>query len=206
MILSANFITRTITAIILLSVAITVFFLGSWAVDFLIISIALLSCRELYNLIKSYRITYLLLATIMIIIPYSALIYLYSSNQNMLIWLMLCIWTTDISAYCFGKKYGNKKIFPTISPNKTWAGLIGAIIMSSICGIIVTYIFHLPSSFLFLGGIIAVIAQIGDFFESLIKRIYKASDSSSLLPGHGGILDRMDGIIFTAPFLSMFFV
>ena len=204
--LSTNFVTRTITAIILLTLVITIFLLGKWTVYFSIMSIALLSCKEIHNLIKSYGITYLLLTMIMVVIPYSALMYLYSSNQSILIWLMLCIWTTDISAYCFGKKYGGKKILPSISPNKTWSGLIGAIIMSTICGIIVTYTYHLPNSFLLLGGLIAIISQIGDFFESMIKRIYKASDSGSILPGHGGILDRMDGIIFTAPFLSIFFV
>ena len=201
---SGNLIARIITAVVLLSLVTTVFFLGKWAVYSLIMSVALLSCKELLGIIKSNGVIYLLLVIIMVIIPYSALIYVYSANQNILIWLMLCIWTTDISAYFFGKSFGERKIFPKISPNKTWAGLMGAMVMSAMLGAIFAYLLHLPYSFLLFGPLIAVISQLGDFFESMIKRIYKVDDSSSILPGHGGILDRMDGIIFTAPFISMF--
>ena len=199
--LSSNLLVRAITSTVLLSLIAWVLFLGEWALYCLIISIALLSCKELIDITKSYLI-FLPLAMIMIIIPYSGVIYIYSTNQNVLIWLMLCIWTTDISAYFSGKIVGGEKIFPVISPNKTWAGLIGGIFACALFSIIFTYLLKLPYYFIFLSSVVTITAQMGDFFESAIKRIYKIDNSSSILPGHGGILDRMDGIIFTAPIFA----
>lgn len=117
---------------------------------------------------------------------------------------MLCVWATDIAAYSFGKIIGGKKILSIISPKKTWSGLIGGVVMSWICGLLTAYFLKLPYYFLFLGAPIAIVSQIGDFFESAVKRVYSVNDSGYILPGHGGVLDRMDGVIFTAPMITWF--
>ncbi len=200
--MNSNLLLRTITSIILLSLVIWVFFLGDWAVYFLTISMTLLSCKELMKMVNN-KIIFTLLTMIMVLIPYSALIHLYSLDHNIVLWLLTCIWATDIAAYFTGKTCGKKKICSMISPNKTWAGLVGGLIASSVSGFIIAYFLTLPYQFFFLGPIVTITAQIGDFFESGIKRIYHCDDSGSILPGHGGILDRMDGIIFTAPIFAL---
>ncbi|MBQ4875113.1 MAG: phosphatidate cytidylyltransferase [Rickettsiaceae bacterium H1] len=197
--MSSNFLARVFTSIVLLSLVLWVFFLGEWALYCLIMIVVLISCKELFDMVKKNYLIFFPLIIIMVIIPYSALIYVYSTNRNMLIWLMFCIWVTDIFAYFSGKIIGGKKLFPSISPNKTCSGLVGAIAMSTLFGLIFAYFLKLPYYFFFLGPLVTITAQLGDFFESGIKRIYQVNDSSSILPGHGGILDRMDGIIFTAP-------
>ena len=110
------------------------------------------------------------------------------------------VWATDVMAYVFGKTIGGPKLAPVISPNKTWAGLAGGIIGATIIGAAMS--FFIPNtSLLYLvvfGGILAVISQIGDLFESSLKRKYDVKDSGGILPGHGGMLDRLDGMLAVA--------
>jgi phosphatidate cytidylyltransferase len=115
------------------------------------------------------------------------------------------IWTTDISAYAFGKWIGGAKLAPRISPNKTWAGLIGAMISTGLVFLLIGEIYHLPSSayLVLLGAVFAITSQLGDMGESWLKRKANLKDSGSLLPGHGGILDRIDGIITAAPLYAI---
>jgi phosphatidate cytidylyltransferase len=114
------------------------------------------------------------------------------------------VWATDIGAYAFGRMIGGPKIVPSISPSKTWAGLIGGIITVAVLILIVFTIqteqwpnqwgIALPLSML--GAVlIAVIAQTGDFFESWLKRRAGMKDSGALIPGHGGLFDRIDGLL-----------
>lgn len=107
------------------------------------------------------------------------------------------VWATDVMAYVFGKTIGGPKLAPVISPNKTWAGLLGGVIGAAIIGAAIS--FFLPNttllSLVVFGGILAVISQIGDLFESSLKRKYDVKDSGGILPGHGGMLDRLDGML-----------
>lgn len=119
--------------------------------------------------------------------------------------LFLVIWATDIGAYFSGKSIGGPKIAPRISPNKTWAGLIGGMIAA----MIVAYAAYTllmggnvsPIRILGLGAICAILAQTSDFAESAWKRNFGIKDASNLIPGHGGVLDRLDGIFLVAPSL-----
>lgn len=117
--------------------------------------------------------------------------------------VLALVWTTDIAAYATGRTFGGPKLAPAISPNKTWAGLIGAILATTAVAFMIAshLAYPLPSPYL-LGIGIAVIAQSGDFFESWLKRKASLKDSGTLLPGHGGILDRIDGLITAAPFFA----
>lgn len=133
----------------------------------------------------------------------------------MTLWFILMVWGVDIGGYIVGTSLKGPKLAPTISPNKTWSGLIGGMIFSIAISFIYMYavkrIFDLPMplteqlKFAQLGALIAVVAQIGDLIESSIKRYLGIKDSSSLIPGHGGVFDRIDGLIFAAPIVYCFF-
>jgi len=137
-----------------------------------------------------------------------ALIYLrglYPYGQAMLFYLVAVIWATDSCAYFAGKAIGGPKLAPVISPKKTWAGFIGGILAAGLIGHGVAYFTHLPHQGFAapLAMAMAVTAQIGDLFESIVKRRSGAKESSHLIPGHGGMLDRIDGLIFAAIFLAL---
>lgn len=111
------------------------------------------------------------------------------------------IWILDTTAYFIGTKFGKNKILPSISPNKSWqgaiAGFIACVAMSLIIGQFMIKNYWLNN--LIIGIILGIWAQVGDFAESLIKRSARAKDSSSIIPGHGGVLDRIDSLILTVP-------
>ncbi len=115
------------------------------------------------------------------------------------LYLFAIVWTTDSAAFLFGRAIGGPRLAPRISPKKTWAGLIGATLSSAIVGLVFGLVFGIFSLWLaVLGMVLAVVAQLGDLGELGIKRIFGTKDSSSLIPGHGGVLDRIDGLIFAA--------
>ena len=123
-----------------------------------------------------------------------------SDNNNKLIFiylLLVCV-MTDLGGYIFGKFFQGKKL-TNISPNKTYSGLIGSYILSNIVFIYFFFKFNFSYSFLIFTFIICSISQVGDLFISYLKRKAKVKDTGVLLPGHGGILDRIDGIIFALP-------
>jgi phosphatidate cytidylyltransferase len=121
-------------------------------------------------------------------------------------WLFLIVWATDIGAYVFGRTIGGPKIAPAISPSKTWAGLLGGCVfvglvmvgMTSARGGLASGVFApwvIALVVAALGIPLAVLAQAGDFFESWMKRRAGVKDSGALIPGHGGIFDRVDGLL-----------
>lgn len=114
---------------------------------------------------------------------------------GLVLWTLVVVWATDILAYFTGRAIGGPKLAPRISPKKTWAGLIGGILGAGLFGWLVATWFHLPAIFSALGPAMAVLAQAGDLFESRLKRKAGVKDSGALLPGHGGALDRLDGLI-----------
>jgi len=122
---------------------------------------------------------------------------------------LFMVWATDIGAYAMGKNMGKTKLFPSISPNKTVAGSMGGIIITVLVSVVMYLIFksHYPQfglmRIVIFAVLFSIISQIGDLVESSIKRYYGIKDSGNILPGHGGILDRFDGLIFVFPFMHM---
>lgn len=119
-------------------------------------------------------------------------------------WLLLCllatIWIADSAAYFAGKNFGKHKLAPTISPGKTWEGVLGALIAVTLFGAILFFGFKVDTLAMFpVLWMITGLGVIGDLFESMIKRQANIKDSGDLLPGHGGILDRIDGVIPSLP-------
>jgi len=111
------------------------------------------------------------------------------------LWALAIVWATDIGAYFAGRAIGGPKLAPKISPNKTWAGLIGGMVAAGIAGALIAEFGHLPAAALWLPPLLAVVAQIGDLIESGMKRHVGLKDSGKILPGHGGLLDRIDGML-----------
>lgn len=114
-------------------------------------------------------------------------------------WTLAIVWATDIGAYFAGRSIGGPKLAPVISPNKTWAGLIGGVVAALAVGLLFREFAGLPLELVLASPILAVIAQIGDLYESMLKRQAGVKDSGTILPGHGGVLDRLDGLVPVAP-------
>ncbi|MGF7161434.1 phosphatidate cytidylyltransferase [Rhodoligotrophos appendicifer] len=117
-----------------------------------------------------------------------------------IIWLLLIVWSADTAAYLVGRLIGGPKLAPRISPGKTRSGFGGALLGGAIAAGATGFVLQLPSlaMLMLLGAVIAAISQLGDLFESLLKRHAEVKDSGHLIPGHGGILDRVDGLITAA--------
>ncbi len=111
------------------------------------------------------------------------------------LWTLMIVWATDIGAYFAGRAIGGPKLAPGLSPNKTWAGLIGGMASAGLVGAAISSAGGLPVLCWVAGAPLAVAAQIGDLFESWLKRRSGVKDSGSLLPGHGGVMDRLDGVV-----------
>jgi phosphatidate cytidylyltransferase len=114
-----------------------------------------------------------------------------------ILFLFAIVWTADIAAYFVGRALGGPKLVPRVSPNKTWAGAIGGLLASVVAAIVVAKMAALTSFFALamLAIVLSVLAQAGDLFESFLKRRFNAKDSSHLIPGHGGLMDRLDGFV-----------
>lgn len=130
-----------------------------------------------------------------IAIPAFCLLVLSWADYALVFWLMLVTWSTDIFAYFAGRSIGGPKLAPRISPNKTWAGLIGGMVGAAAVGALAAYWFDLDALFIFAGAPMGLLAQAGDLYESSVKRKAGVKDSGTLLPGHGGVLDRLDGLL-----------
>ncbi|SOC93394.1 phosphatidate cytidylyltransferase [Rhizobium sp. AN5] len=115
-----------------------------------------------------------------------------------ILFIFAVVWSTDILAYFVGRAIGGPKLAPAISPGKTWSGAIGGAVAALIGGGAVSLAYHGRISLLLLGLalILSVFSQIGDLFESFVKRRFQVKDSSHLIPGHGGFMDRVDGLVF----------
>lgn len=136
-------------------------------------------------------------------IPLFALTWLRGDTEGGLhqfLWLLIVIGATDTCAYLVGRLVGGPRLAPRISPGKTWAGLIGGVAGASLLGAVVGHGLGAGLALCAtMAGILALIGQAGDLFESFLKRRAGVKDSGHLIPGHGGLLDRVDGLVFAAP-------
>jgi phosphatidate cytidylyltransferase len=114
-----------------------------------------------------------------------------------LLWVLALVWATDTGAYIAGRRIGGAKLAPRISPNKTWSGLGGGIAAAALVGAVAALWLGTSSVWLLLGvsAALAIVEQVGDLAESAFKRRFGVKDSSDIIPGHGGVLDRVDGLL-----------
>jgi phosphatidate cytidylyltransferase len=117
-----------------------------------------------------------------------------------ILWLFAVVWGTDTCAYFTGRALGGPKLWPRVSPKKTWSGAIGGLIGGAVLGLIVLWLAGIAVKWphLLLSLAFSVATQGGDLFESSLKRRYDVKDAGSIIPGHGGVMDRLDGFIFAA--------
>lgn len=117
-------------------------------------------------------------------------------------YLFLVVWGTDVAAYVCGRTFGGPRLWPAVSPNKTWSGAIGGVVISSLLGM--GFVAAVGGGSLVwafgLAVMLSAVSQLGDLFESSFKRKFNVKDSSQLIPGHGGLLDRVDGLVAAAVF------
>jgi phosphatidate cytidylyltransferase len=142
-------------------------------------------------------------------LPAIAMIWLrsdYSRGLMAIVFLIVVIVTSDTAAFLCGRLLGGPRLWPRVSPNKTWAGLIGALLASTLIGALFWFLVRdaAPLRLAAVAGGLAFVAQAGDLAESALKRRFGAKDSSSLIPGHGGVMDRVDGLVAAASVAGLF--
>ncbi|MCG7363395.1 phosphatidate cytidylyltransferase [Roseomonas sp. ACRSG] len=129
------------------------------------------------------------------------------AGRDNVLFLIAVVWASDIGAYMFGRMLGGPKLAPAISPGKTWSGASGGLVCTMVFGALVAaWATPYPDDMLKAAGIAAILGvatQLGDLFESYFKRRFGVKDSSALIPGHGGLLDRLDGLIAAAPLAAL---
>ena len=171
-----------------------------------IVIVCLFCTYEWYKIFKTKNYVYFL-GLLILLFFFGSLLKIYNLEDNNLkfLWLILIAWLTDIGGYVFGKLFGGAKLIK-ISPNKTWSGAIGSIILSQFAILIflldVNYQFNIYIIFAQL--FLSIIGQIGDILMSYIKRKNNKKDTSNFIPGHGGFLDRVDGLIWVIIFGNIF--
>lgn len=151
------------------------------------------------------KLLMLIIGLALLIPTWFAMVSLRNMSDWFLLSIMLVVWIADSADYFAGKRFGKHKLAPLISPGKTWEGVAGAILAVTLYGLILCYVLN-ESYWLVIGlWTLVVLSIMGDLLESLVKRQAGVKDSGKLLPGHGGVLDRIDGLIPTLP-LTMFYV
>ncbi len=129
-------------------------------------------------------------------------------NSSIIISIFILIWTHDTFAYIVGKSIGKTKLLATISPKKTVEGFVGGLLFSIGCSVIIAKFYNVnfdTSSWITIAILVSFLGTIGDLVESKFKRLAQVKDSGNIMPGHGGMLDRLDSIIFVTSFLFLFF-
>jgi phosphatidate cytidylyltransferase len=201
---------RILSAIILIPLMVTIVYQGGYIFTALIILAALLAGYEWYKMTfaVSQSIPHLLFGLIFIIFGTGSFIFLrlgIEQGAYLALTQMIAVWASDTGAYVTGKRFGGKKLAPLTSPNKTWAGLIGSMVFTGLFMFVLfaSLLGSLSYLWFFAGLSLGVIGQMGDLFVSQYKRRANLKDSGQVIPGHGGLLDRVDSWLLISPvFLS----
>ncbi|MDB2414537.1 phosphatidate cytidylyltransferase [Rickettsiales bacterium] len=204
---------RILSAGILAPLVLALIWTGGVIFNILVVITAIIMAFEWCSIIYSqegdaeYSNKWVILGTIYISIFASSLIYLRDIDGGFgnILYLVLIVWATDIAAYFSGRYIGGPKIAVKISPNKTWAGLIGGMIAAGLVSSVASFLIDDANLILYfiIGTFLAVFAQVGDFFESWLKRKFAVKDSGSIIPGHGGVMDRVDGLVTVSALLAI---
>jgi len=211
----SNFTLRTITgaAFVAAILASMLSFWSFWAVMSLLLVLTLFEFRKLIDREKrnsAQNIAYFAFAHLYITLPFVCLAYIYSMNPLYALALFIFIWTNDTFAYLTGITIGKHKLWERISPKKTWEGFFGGLVFTIFAGIAFHHFTvdffetHSLIKWIGLAIIVVVSGTFGDLFESAFKRKLNVKDSGTILPGHGGFLDRLDSILFAAPAVMVY--
>ena len=192
---------RSLAGLALIVVALGAAFLGGYVFAVLVALASVMLLYEWRRLVRGWGVGWQLLGFAYALIPALALLWLRDrapQGLELLLWVFIVTWTTDIGAYFAGRAIGGPKLAPRISPNKTVAGLVGGMASAGLAGFAWAQFTMLPGVLAWLAPAFAAAAQGGDLFESWLKRRAGVKDSGHWLPGHGGALDRLDGLVVVA--------
>ncbi len=193
---------RVISAVVLIPPVVWAIHAGTPYFDLMIAVGALILCREWYTLCAG-KLQWLIAGIPYIGAPTYALIYIRNDQEygfETVLWVFVLVWATDILAYGAGRSFGGPKLAPRISPNKTWSGLLGGMSGAATIGIIMALALDHDSviPLALISAALGAISQGGDLLESWVKRKFDKKDAGSLIPGHGGLFDRVDGLLAAA--------
>jgi len=189
---------RTLTGAALIAAALLATIMGGNLLAILVAAVATLMFYEWTRIVRGWGMTWYVAGFFYALVPALALLWIRERDAHgieLLVWVFIVTWSTDIGAYFAGRSFGKRKLAPTISPNKTVEGLYGGIAAATILGSTWALATGLGTALLALAPVLAVAAQSGDLFESGLKRRAGIKDSGTWLPGHGGALDRLDGLV-----------
>lgn len=189
---------RTITGLLLIAVALLAAAVGGTLFAVFVAAIATAMFYEWTRIARGWGPVWYASGFLYALIPALALLWIRERDAHgleLLVWAFIVTWSTDIGAYFAGRRFGRRKLAPTISPGKTVEGLYGGIVAATLLGGAWALPTGLGRPLLLLALLFAIAAQGGDLFESWMKRRAGVKDSGSWLPGHGGVLDRLDGLV-----------
>lgn len=198
---------RTASAVVLAPVALWCVYAGSWPYLLLISAVLFAGLYEWLRLTKISVLGVIGIAYLATnLVAFLTLRSMPEIGRDLTFYVLLSVWAVDIGAYFAGRLIGGPKLAPRFSPSKTWAGLFGGMIASALIGYAWAFFSgaRYPETCLILGLVIGIAAQIGDILESALKRKYGVKDSGNLIPGHGGVLDRVDGLLLAVPLFVIF--
>lgn len=189
---------RTLTGVIMILVALLAAYVGGTVFAVAVAAVATLMFYEWTRMTKGWGAVWYIGGFFYALLPALALLWIRERDEHglfLLIWAFIVTWATDIGAYFAGRSFGRRKLAPTVSPNKTVEGLMGGIAAATLFAGALVLETGLGLALLALAPMLAIAAQAGDLFESGMKRRAGVKDSGTWLPGHGGALDRLDGLV-----------
>lgn len=216
---------RIVTGVALMLVSFAIVWAGGFIFTGCIMLAAILMYQEWHGLTVAMNRKWQIAGYFYVILPCACLIFLRqmgflqevpvtAETTQKVLWVtpalvlfpLLCVIATDVGAYFAGKIIGGPRLAPSVSPNKTWAGLIGGMAAAGAAGVLLAPFVPYPHTLatgLAVGLVLGLVSQMGDLFESWLKRRAGVKDSGTLFPGHGGILDRVDGHVTAVPLFTL---
>jgi len=195
----SELVTRILTGAALIVVALMAAVVGGYYFAVLVAAAATAMLYEWFRIVRGWGGGWKVAGFVYCLLPAIALLWIRdrSGDQglSLLLWVFLVTWATDIGGYFVGRRFGKRKLAPSISPGKTVEGLWGGVAAAAVFGAAWVVATDLNRALIFLAPLFAIAAQGGDLFESKMKRQAGIKDSGDWLPGHGGVLDRLDGLV-----------
>jgi len=195
-----NLLMRVLAALVLIPVAVGVAYAGGWWWAALVTAISIGLFIEWRMIVGADRTGWVALGVVYATAALAASVVVRLDpvwGFAALMFVLLIVWVTDIGGYFAGRGIGGPKLWPRVSPKKTWAGAIGGLVLSLVVAAgFAWYGVGRLMPLLVLATVLTVVSQLGDLFESAVKRNFGVKDSSHIIPGHGGLLDRLDGYVF----------
>jgi phosphatidate cytidylyltransferase len=199
--------TRVVTGVIAAPLFLLVVYLENPWFSVLVAAIAAMVFFEFGRMAQGRGSAWIAAAVPYAVVPGAGLVYVMTiGGRWSIFWLLAVVWATDIGAYAAGRTIGGPKLAPKISPNKTWSGAVGGLVSAIIAQAVVVWAADVAISvqFVLIAILASIVSQAGDLFESALKRRYQVKDSGGLIPGHGGVMDRFDGLWAAAPVMALF--